>query len=107
MEDSVMLEEAIVLYSRMAEENFDAAAEAILQERNKYANECFQWANEYKQLAEWLKELKLDREKWIKNEYEAISNATCADALLKMWEEGIITVDEHNKIMDRLNARVR
>lgn len=34
---------------------------------------------------------------------EAISYSACADALLKLWMENIVTDGEYNRIMDRLN----
>ena len=37
-------------------------------------------------------------------EVKEIGYAECANAMLKMWIDNVLTDDEYNRIMDRLNA---
>ena len=38
-------------------------------------------------------------------EYHEIGYRECADAVLKMWMDNVLTDGEHNKIIDKLNAK--
>ena len=37
------------------------------------------------------------------DEVKPIDYQTCADAMLKMWMENVLTDGEYNRIMDKLN----
>ena len=39
----------------------------------------------------------------IMDDVKPISYKDCADAMLKMWMEGVLTDGEYNRIMDKLN----
>ena len=38
-------------------------------------------------------------------EYHEIGYRECADAVLKMWMDNVLTDGEHNRIIDKLNAK--
>ena len=39
-------------------------------------------------------------------EVKEIGYAECANAMLKMWIDNVLTDGEYNRIMDKLNARI-
>lgn len=66
---------------------------------------CVKCANEHRQLAEWLIELKGLKASANRGADEhPISYAHCANAMLKMWIDKVLTDGEYSRIMDRLNA---
>lgn len=62
-----------------------------------------EWAEEWTQIAEWLKELKAYKE----DEVRPIGYQNCADAMMKMWIDNVLTDGEYNRIMDKLNEHWR
>ena len=48
---------------------------------------------------------KIDRMPTIQPEYHEIGYRECADAVLKMWMDNVLTDGEHNRIIDKLNAK--
>lgn len=58
MVNRMTLDEAIKHCEETSKFKSEEGQEARLQEQDKYAEECFKCAEEYRQLAEWLKELK-------------------------------------------------
>ena len=56
------LEEAIKHCEEVAEDKFNEAQESIMCNRFQYADDCRDCAEEHRQLAEWLKELKAYRD---------------------------------------------
>ena len=40
-------------------------------------------------------------------QYEPITYADCANAMMKMWIDNVLTDGEYNRIMDKLNAKYK
>ena len=94
------LEDAIVYYSETAKE----CRRKARIESNDYMD-MKDRAYEAEQLADWLNELKVLRGRMDAHpEIKEIDYSQCADAVLKMWIDKVVTDGEYYRIMDKLNV---
>lgn len=62
-------------------------------------DDCFKLSDECRK--RWMKETKLPP---AQSEQHEIGYSECADAMLKMWMDNVLTDGEYSHIMDKLNA---
>ena len=109
------LEEAIKYYSELAEENEkDAEQFKRLRATQDIVSHCYECANEHRQLAEWLRELKAYRDKDMMLIYanplaEAVRCAMCTNPMRSNSGcDGGCKVDEqmYRSVMDAVNELI-
>ena len=88
------IDEAIKHSEEVAEEKEAQAWEAQLQEEYKKIKSCKKCAEEHRQLAEWLKELKQLREQKPKSEWQQDHE------ILKAYSDGA------NNVLDKIRAEI-
>ena len=93
--DNILVEVARKHY---ADDIFDTVMRCYNEANKDYLQEQIQIASEY-----LTDEQKKELQKKTSNTAHKITYKDCADAMLMMWMEDVVTDSEYNRIMDKLN----